>query len=224
MSPPVRATGAARGARHGRSEPSASDALASRRSTAVLAGVSRPRLFDFRPGFLGRGSVRALPALACPSPAAAPRAPAVIPADMMPEAARERFARPPAGTALAPLSGSHLESALVERDGGAVSRDGEEGQEQSIHLIVQLSKPRNSNPFVVKQFDVKCDRRSFEPTKNRSDNCKDSQTQPKLRKRLNFFCRVGGAQRSPRGRRCEKGVGTALRAFAHPTCAFHQRR
>jgi hypothetical protein len=49
-----------RGARHGRSEPSASGALASRRSTAALAVVSRPRLFDFRPGFLGRGSVRAL--------------------------------------------------------------------------------------------------------------------------------------------------------------------
>jgi hypothetical protein len=66
------------------------DALASRRSTAALTEVSRPRLFDFRPGFLGRGSSRALPALSCPSPAAAPRAPAVIPVDMMPEAARER--------------------------------------------------------------------------------------------------------------------------------------
>ena len=96
--------------------------------------------------------MRALPALACPSPAAAPRAPAVIPADMMPEAARERFARPPAGTALAPLSGSHLESALVERDGGAISRDGDEGQAQSINLIVQLSKPRISYPFVVKHL------------------------------------------------------------------------
>jgi hypothetical protein len=31
------------------------DALASRRSTAALTEVSRPRLFDFRPGFLGRG-------------------------------------------------------------------------------------------------------------------------------------------------------------------------
>ena len=70
----------------------------------------------------------------------------------MPEAARERFARPPAGTALAPLSGSHLESALVERDGGAVSRDGYEGQEQSTNLIVQLSKPRNSNRFAVKHL------------------------------------------------------------------------
>ena len=112
-------------------ESPASGALAFRRSTAALAVVSRPRLFDFRPGFLGCGSLRALPALACPSPAAAPRAPAVIPADMMPEAARERFASPPAGTALAPLSGSHLESALVERDGGAISRDGDEGQARS---------------------------------------------------------------------------------------------
>ena len=31
------------------------DALASRRSTAALTEVSRPRLFDSRPGFLGRG-------------------------------------------------------------------------------------------------------------------------------------------------------------------------
>src|SRR6202035_1131638 len=106
-------------------------ALAFRRSTAALAEVSRPRLFDFRPGFLGRGPRRRYPPCACPSPADAPRAPAVIPADMMPEAARERFARPPAGTALAPPSGSHLESALVERDGGAVSRDGAEGQARS---------------------------------------------------------------------------------------------
>jgi hypothetical protein len=71
---------------------------------------------------------------------------------MMPEAARERFARPPAGTALAPLSGSHPESALVERDGGAISRDEDEGQEQSTNLIVQLSKPWKSNPFVVKHL------------------------------------------------------------------------
>jgi hypothetical protein len=139
-----------RGARHGRSKPSASGALASRRSTTALAEVSRPRLFDFRPGFLGRGSVRALPALACPSPAAAPRAPAVIPADMMPEAARERFARPPAGTALAPLSGSHLESALVERDGGAISRDADEGQEQSTNIFMRFSKSLKSNLFGVK--------------------------------------------------------------------------
>jgi hypothetical protein len=139
-----------RGARHGRSEPSASGALASRRSTAALAVVSRPRLFDFRPGFLGRGRLRALPALACPSPAAAPRAPAVIPADMMPEAARERFARPPAGTALAPLSGSHLESALAERGGGGVSGDGDEGQARSANFFMRFSKPLKSNLFGVK--------------------------------------------------------------------------
>jgi hypothetical protein len=60
-------------------------ALAFRRSTAVLTEVSRPRLFDFRPGFLGRGSRRRYPLCAYPSPAEAPRAPAVIPADMMPQ-------------------------------------------------------------------------------------------------------------------------------------------
>ena len=84
-------------------------ALASRRSTAALTEVSRPRLFDFGPGFLGRGPRRRYPPCACPSPADAPRAPAVIPADMMPEAARERFARPPAGTAPAPHLRSHPE-------------------------------------------------------------------------------------------------------------------
>jgi hypothetical protein len=69
---------------------------------------------------------------------------------MMPEAARERFARPPAGTALAPLSGSHLESALVERDGGAVIRDGEEGQARSTNLFVRFSKSLKFNLFGVK--------------------------------------------------------------------------
>jgi hypothetical protein len=87
-------------------------ALAFRRSTAALTEVSRPRLFGFRPGFLGRGPQRHYPPCACPSPAEAPRAPAVIPADMMPEAARERFARPHAGTAPAPHLRSHPECAL----------------------------------------------------------------------------------------------------------------
>jgi len=68
----------------------------------------------------------------------------------MPRTARERFARPPAGTALAPLSGSHLESALVERDGGAVSRDEDEGQARSTNLFVRLSKSLKSNLFGVK--------------------------------------------------------------------------
>jgi len=54
-----------------------------------------------------------------------------MPAGRLPRAARERFARPPAGTALAPLSGSHLESALVERDGSAISGDDDEGQARS---------------------------------------------------------------------------------------------
>ena len=42
----------------------------------------------------------------------APRRPVVVPVGRVPRAARERFARPPAGTALAPLSGLHLESTL----------------------------------------------------------------------------------------------------------------
>jgi hypothetical protein len=112
-------------------EPPASGALAFRRSTAALTEVSRPRLSTSGQVSWDAAVGGRYPPCACPSPAEAPRAPAVIPADMMPEAARERFARPPAGTALAPLSGSHLESALVERDGGAVSRDGEEGQARS---------------------------------------------------------------------------------------------
>ena len=92
-------------------EPPASGALAFRRSTAALAEVSRPRLFDFRPGFLGRRRCAGVTRACLSQSSGSTRAPAVIPADMMPEAARERFARPPAGTALAPLSGSHLESA-----------------------------------------------------------------------------------------------------------------
>ena len=48
---------------------------------------------------------RALPVPTCPSPGNAPPAPAVVPASMMPEAARERIANPRAGTALAPSSG-----------------------------------------------------------------------------------------------------------------------
>ena len=47
---------------------------------------------------------RALPVPPCPSPENAPPAPAVVPASMMPEAARVRGANPPAGTALAPPS------------------------------------------------------------------------------------------------------------------------
>ena len=86
------------------------DALACRRSTAVLTRGLSPLSLSFRPGFLGRGrsalsgkpaptgerrrcaSKRALPAPACPSPGNAPPAPAVVPASMMPEAARERIA------------------------------------------------------------------------------------------------------------------------------------
>jgi hypothetical protein len=47
----------------------------------------------------GTWSSRALPARSCPSPVAAPHTPVVMPASMMPGAARERTANPPAGTA-----------------------------------------------------------------------------------------------------------------------------
>ena len=47
----------------------------------------------------GTWSRRALPVLSCPSPAKAPRASVVMPKRMMPKAARERFAKPRAGTA-----------------------------------------------------------------------------------------------------------------------------
>jgi hypothetical protein len=51
-------------------------------------GVSPRALLQARlPGTRVR---RALPALACPSPVEAPHAPVVMPADMMPKAARER--------------------------------------------------------------------------------------------------------------------------------------
>jgi hypothetical protein len=53
-----------------------------------------------------------------PSPAPvqrAPRRPVVVPAGTMPGAARERFARPRAGTALAAAIGSHPECTLHER-------------------------------------------------------------------------------------------------------------
>jgi len=53
----------------------------------------------------GTWSSRALPALSCPSPVAAPHAPVVMPESMMPGAARERTANPPAGTAPAPPHG-----------------------------------------------------------------------------------------------------------------------
>ena len=48
---------------------------------------------------------RALPAFSCPSPVEAPHASAVVPKGMMPGTALERFAKPRAGAALAPLSG-----------------------------------------------------------------------------------------------------------------------
>jgi hypothetical protein len=62
------------------------------RTDAVVAGVTRP-------GLSQSGD--------------APRAPVVVPAGPMPETARARFARPPAGTALAPYVGSHPDTSLL---------------------------------------------------------------------------------------------------------------
>jgi hypothetical protein len=80
--------------------------------------ISSPRLC-FRPCFLGRGGaptcdspfrgqhrtqfVRVLPATDLSQSSEAPRAPVRSAGRLMPEAARERIAIPPAGTALAPI-------------------------------------------------------------------------------------------------------------------------
>ena len=91
-------------------------ALAFRRSAAALARPvatsvgSAPDPRFLRPGLAGVTRVRLSRVYR------APRGPVVVPVGRGPRAARERFARPRAGTALAPLSGSHLENALRERD------------------------------------------------------------------------------------------------------------
>jgi len=88
----------------------ASGALASRRSVAALAR------------FLGLAQLRAALTGICrslrrhkPLLLASSSRPDRSAGEAGSEAARERFARPRAGTALAPPSGSHLESALRER-------------------------------------------------------------------------------------------------------------
>ncbi len=87
-------------------------ALASRRSAAALAMPnassigSAPDPRFLRPGLTG--VTRFCLSLVY----RAPRGPVVVPVGQVPRAARERVARPPAGTALAPLSGLHLESTL----------------------------------------------------------------------------------------------------------------
>ena len=147
MSPPVRATGAARAT----NDPLTRTARFGRaRLSALHRGARQAVTPDSTPG---RASWNHRVQTGGPSPMPvqrAPRGPVIVPDGTMPEAARERFARPPAGTALAPLSGSHLESALVERDGGATSRDGDEGQARSANLFVGLSKLLKSNLFGVK--------------------------------------------------------------------------
>jgi hypothetical protein len=76
--------------------------LAGRARLPALRSGSRHNLHivaQLQARFPGTWFRRALPALACPSPVTAPHAPAVIPANMMPKAARERFAKPRAGAA-----------------------------------------------------------------------------------------------------------------------------
>ena len=98
-------------------------ALASRRSTAALARLLH--LTQLQARFSGTRSKRALPALSRPGPVKAPHAPAVVPEDMMPKAARERIANPRAGTALAPPLGlASREALLDERDGRLVTEIG----------------------------------------------------------------------------------------------------
>jgi hypothetical protein len=65
-------------------------ALASRRPTTALArGTLVPKAL-LQARLPGTWSLRALPGVACPSPVAAPHAPVVMLASMMPEAAREQ--------------------------------------------------------------------------------------------------------------------------------------
>ncbi len=90
----------------------------------------------FRPGFLGRGRsvrsakpaptgerrpsavTRALPAPACPSPVKAPHTPVVMPAGMMPEAAREpRWRTAARGNRTRSVSRGHRLASFHERTG-----------------------------------------------------------------------------------------------------------
>jgi len=106
----------------------------------------------------------ALATLSCPSPAEAPRAPVVMPADMMPEAARERFARPRAGTAPAPPSGSHPKCAFDGRANSEVSisvtivDDGATplvGKRSPVHnFIIKITRCRSGAAFLATQVDL----------------------------------------------------------------------
>jgi hypothetical protein len=77
-----------------------------RRAGRIRTSAQRSVPRFLRPGAFGRYP---LPPV---SVHRAPRRPVVVPVGRWPEAARERFARPPAGTALAPPSRSHPECAL----------------------------------------------------------------------------------------------------------------
>jgi hypothetical protein len=74
------------------------------RTHPALAQLQFPRFL--RPGSTGVTRFRLSPVYR------APRRPVVMPAERWPRAARERFARPPAGTAPAPHLGSHPDASL----------------------------------------------------------------------------------------------------------------
>ena len=65
-------------------------ALASRRPTTALARGTLVPKAQLQARLPGTWFPRALPGVSCPSPVAAPHAPVVMPASMMPEPARER--------------------------------------------------------------------------------------------------------------------------------------
>ena len=121
-------------------------ALASRRSTAALARLLH--LTQLQARFSGTRSKRALPALSCPGPVKAPHAPAVVPEDMMPKAARERIANPRAGTALAPPFGlASREAPLDERDGRLVTERGTDVKKKVTMTATVLSSPACGRRF-----------------------------------------------------------------------------
>src|ERR1700722_6752731 len=157
MSPPVRASGAARAtddplariARFGRARLSALHRGARQAVTPDSASGRASRNHRVRTGGPSRMPVQR-----------APRGPVIVPDGTMPEAARERFARPPAGTALVPLSGSHLESALVERGGGGVSGDGDEGQARLANRFATVAQASEIKKFFIANFFAAKRRRS----------------------------------------------------------------
>ena len=82
--------------------------------------------------FPGTRVYRALSGVTCPSPVTAPHAPAVVPANMMPKAARERIAKPRAGAAPRSAISDRIRNAPVgERDSCCVTETGTNVKEKA---------------------------------------------------------------------------------------------